>query len=70
MRSARSPGVGESGVTVGAKGLSVRWEHRRQWVEERLRELAGVFAVEIAAYAVMSDHVLVVQRMAPEIIAT
>jgi len=51
-------------------GRDGRWEHRRQWVEDRLRELAGVFAVEIAAYAVMSNHVHVVQRMAPEIAAT
>lgn len=46
-------------------GRDGKWEHRRQWVEERLRELAGVFAVDIAAYAVMSNHVHVVLRMAP-----
>lgn len=51
-------------------GRDGRWDHRRQWLEDRLRELSGVFAVEIAAYAVMSNHVHVVQRMAPEIAAT
>ncbi len=50
-------------------GRDGRWDHRRLWVEERLRELTGVFAVEIAAYAVMSNHVHVVQRMAPEVAA-
>ena len=32
------------------------YEHRRDWVRERVRELAGVFAVEVCAYAIMSNH--------------
>jgi hypothetical protein len=35
-------------------------------VEGRLRELAGVFAVEVASYAVMSNHLHVVLRLDPE----
>jgi hypothetical protein len=42
------------------------YEHRRDWVESRMRELAGVFAVEVASYAVMSNHLHVVLRMDPE----
>ena len=30
------------------------YEHRRAWVRSRLRVLAGLFAVEIHSYAVMS----------------
>nr|WP_018877651.1 hypothetical protein [Thioalkalivibrio sp. ALE28] len=30
------------------------YEHRRGWVLERLRELQGVFAVDVCAYAAMS----------------
>jgi REP element-mobilizing transposase RayT len=40
-------------------------EHRKSWLEDRLRLLAGVFAVEVAGYAVMSNHLHVVLRMDP-----
>ena len=36
------------------------YEHRRQWVVDRLKELANIFALAICAYAVMSNHYHVV----------
>jgi REP element-mobilizing transposase RayT len=34
----------------------VCYEHRRQWLEERLLFLVKYFAIDIAAYAIMSNH--------------
>ena len=32
------------------------FEHRREWVEEKLTVLNDVFAIDISAYAIMSNH--------------
>ena len=32
------------------------YEHRKAWVVDRLAELGEAFAIEICAYAVMSNH--------------
>ena len=39
------------------------FEHRRGWVEERLKFLTRIFAVEIASYAVMANHLHVILRI-------
>ena len=39
------------------------YDHRRGWVESLLFELAAVFAIDVAAYAVMSNHLHVVLRV-------
>jgi REP element-mobilizing transposase RayT len=43
------------------------YEHRKDWVRERLKELAGIFAIDVCAYAVMSNHLHVILRTRPDV---
>ncbi len=45
------------------------YDHRRTWIRDRLKSLAGLFGVEIAAFAVLSNHVHVILRNRPDVVA-
>ncbi len=45
---------------------SDQWAHRRDWIETAVREQATVFAVDIFAYAVMSNHFHLVMKVHPD----
>ena len=45
------------------------FEHRKDWIRAKLEELAGIFAVDVCGYAVLANHVHVVVRTRPDIVA-
>lgn len=46
------------------------YSHRREWIRSRLEELAGIFAVEVLAYALMENHMHLVIRTRPDVAQT
>jgi len=51
------------------QGSGLSYEHRRQWVEDSIAELAKEFAVAVWGYAVMSNHLHVVVEVIPQVAA-
>ena len=46
------------------------YEHRRQWLENKLHKVATVFSIKLCAYAVMSNHSHVVVHIHTDSAAT
>lgn len=52
--------------TVSGKSF----DHRRTWIQHRLEELAATFGIDCLSFAVMVNHVHVVLRNRPDVVAT
>ena len=45
------------------------FEHRRGWIRDRLEFLAGVFGIDCLTYTVLSNHLHLVLRSRPDVVA-
>ncbi|MEQ8790972.1 MAG: hypothetical protein RIC55_32210, partial [Pirellulaceae bacterium] len=46
------------------------FEHRKRWLEERLRFLAGCFGIDLLGFAILSNHFHLILRNRPDVVAT
>ncbi len=46
------------------------YEHRREWITRRIAVLLDCFAIELASYAIMHNHMHTVVRSRPDLVAT
>jgi REP element-mobilizing transposase RayT len=44
--------------------------HRKQWLEDRFRFLAGVLGIDVLGFALMSNHFHIILRNRPDVVAT
>jgi REP element-mobilizing transposase RayT len=45
------------------------FSHRKAWLVDRLRHLAGIFAVDVCAYDILENHYHTILRTRPDIVA-
>jgi len=45
------------------------YEHRKVWLEERLKFLAGQFGIDVLGFAIMSNHFHLILRSRPDVVA-
>ena len=45
------------------------FDHRKQWIQDRLEYLAGQFGIDVLGFAVMSNHLHAVLRNRPDVVA-
>jgi len=46
------------------------YSHRKAWFVNQLQHLAGIFAIEVCAYAILENHDHTILRTRPDIVAT
>lgn len=44
------------------------FEHRREWIRDRLESLASIFAIDCLTFAVLSNHLHLILRSRPDIV--
>ena len=48
----------------------INYDHRKEWIEERLRHFAGQFGIDLLSFAILSNHYHLMLRSRPDVVAT
>lgn len=51
------------------QATGIDYSHRREWIRARMERLASVFAMDLLSYAILSNHLHIVARNRPDIVA-
>ena len=46
------------------------FDHRKIWIEDRLRSLAASFGIDLLCFAIMSNHFHLILRSRPDVVKT
>jgi len=46
------------------------YDHRKQWIEDELKRLAGAMGIDLLGFAVLSNHFHLILRSRPDVVAT
>ena len=46
------------------------YDHRKAWLEQRLKFLAGQFGIDVLGFAIMSNHFHIILRNRPDVVST
>lgn len=44
------------------------FDHRKEWAQQRLEQLAAIFAIDVCGFAVLSNHLHLVLRIRPDVV--
>lgn len=50
------------------KVLNKDYEHRREWIRERLKKLAGIYSIEVITFSIMHNHYHLLVRTRPDLV--
>ena len=46
------------------------FDHRKIWIEDRLRYLAALFGIDLLGFSILSNHFHLILRSRPDVVAT
>ena len=58
------------GVKSWLDWLVKNFDHRKRWIEDKLKQLAANFGIDLLAFACLSNHFHLLLRSRPDVVAT